>query len=239
MSGDVGDALIPARILREAALVDTRNLEIVDLLDSRGSTAAPAIAAQLGREPDALRIHLEDLERSGVIERDPDPTPASGPQSHRYRLVEPSSTAERRGHEKLVGVIARLVEKGLFSPADAEAFAKRHGADIISPDADEEEIRHVLGVLGFPTRRGDPEADAPEMRLVRCPFAATRTGEAGEDVVCRIHRGLVEGMAAHIDSRLVVDSLGPDGEAPGCRLTLSRRPRGLSGLGLGRRSRKR
>jgi predicted ArsR family transcriptional regulator len=61
-------------------------------------------------------------------------------------------------------------------------------------------VTAVLGEHGF-----EPEADGLDVRMRRCPFADV--AHESPEVVCGLHRGLVEGVLDAVDSALRVDEL--------------------------------
>jgi predicted ArsR family transcriptional regulator len=174
----------------------------------RGDTATVAgLAADLGGHPNTVRHHLGALVTDGLVTSQMgSPRPPGGPgrPAVHYRVTAAGEAALGSGAEMveeyvaLAGAFAdRLAAHGGDPGADAltvgrawgTALAARGGAAGIPPAS---RVVGLLERLGFSPA---PEVDAPGALLLRtCPLldAARRHPE----VVCQVHRGLVEGVLA-------------------------------------------
>ena len=100
----------------------------------------------------------------------------------------------------------------------------RHQGGFLATGADASGILESFARLGFAPRETGSAADAGrgrlEMRLGHCPFKDAVTVPGG-DVICRLHRGLADGIAAHVAPGSRLTAFEPeDPERAGCRVVL-------------------
>lgn len=171
----------------------------------QGGATVAGLAAHLGGHPNTVRHHLGALAADGLVtSEDPSARPPGGPgrPATHYRVTAAGEAALGSGAEMveeyvaLAGAFAdRLAAHGGDPGADAltvgrawgSAIAARGGATDVPPGT---RVVGLLERLGFSPA---PEAEAPRTVLLRtCPLldAARRHPE----VVCQVHRGLVEGV---------------------------------------------
>lgn len=219
MSGDAPRALAhpPRRRIAEA------------LAQQPGGLGVAEIAARVGLGRSAVREHLQALSDAGVVATGRDEPAGRGRPRFRYRLSDEGAPWVAVHQELVRGLVGSIVRSGADT-ADLEAFGRRQGG-FFATGAGAAGIVEALARLGFAPRPAGPPADAGRgrltLRLGRCPFHDAVMAPGGE-VVCRLHRGLADGIAAAAapGSRLT----GFDPERPvrtGCRLV-------VDGLGTGR-----
>lgn len=172
----------PARTTKDAVL----DL----LLTAPQPLDAAAVGERLGLHVTTARFHLEQLELQGLVRR----RAATERRRGRPRILySPAAAARADGsREQLIEVLARALSR----EADAGAESVRAGAlwaDAVSADAGHEDdalssLMHRLDELGFA-----PEAAREGIRLHACPFRDA--AREHPDVVCAVHRGLVQRLA--------------------------------------------
>lgn len=190
------------------------------------AAAQPLTVAQLtaafGLNHNAIRQHLAVLCRAGLVVEDLAPPSGPGRRRLRYR-VDPAAAAQWGGPNPYEQLALLLVEVLQGRPARAVGYDAGHrlaargrrgnGTDPLDAFID------LVARQGFePHLDGNP--DQPEVVLNRCPFATAAA--ADPDVVCDLHRGMVEGMADALHDDLAVsDLVVRDPRRAGCRIRLA------------------
>lgn len=218
----------PAELQRQArALGDPTRHEIFRYV---GAAAAPVGVAELtdhlGLHHNAIRQHLAKLCAAGLVEEHTAaPTGGRGRPRLVYR-VAPATHARWGGagpYERLSRLLAEMVRTG-DAPADVGRRAALR-APLVAAAVDDDPVTLVVDEMaahGFaPTvrRRGR----RTEVVLQTCPYASAAL--ADPDIVCNLHLGIAEGVAARTDGTVVVDELAVrDPRRAGCRLRLHVEP---------------
>ncbi|WP_459723528.1 helix-turn-helix transcriptional regulator [Actinophytocola sp. KF-1] len=187
------------------------------LLAVLDSLPAPVTLAELadasGLHPNTLRSHLDPLVESGAVIRAREPVSGRGRPPHRYATsgARPGPAVEVTG---LAIALAEAVTHASPSPAeDARRAGRGWGRRLAEEPGRRSAVRDVLERMGF-SPQPDP-ADVSVFRLTRCPLlAAARTAP---DVVCGVHRGLVEGLLHRTGAETGVE-LEPFAEVGACLL---------------------
>ena len=191
---------------------------------SPGGAGVQELADGLGLHVNTVRFHLDRLLAAGQVSRSAERrnrrgrprltfTASPGPQLHGgrrdYRLLA----------EMLTGLVAEL---GPEAAPRATDVGRRWGAGLTrrrsagappGPAEARRELIRVLDEVGF-APEPEPAGDASRILLRHCPFL--EAAEAHPDVVCSLHRGLMDGALAEIDAPIATDRLVPFAEAGGC-----------------------
>jgi predicted ArsR family transcriptional regulator len=166
-----------------------------------------------------VRTYLAALEAAGVVERRADPPAGRGRPSRRYRLAPDPGEQEALGHRELVRLLMGLVARAGFGADEVRSFGERQGRAIAVGGGGPDEIRAAFERLGFAPARSPGEP--AELVLGRCPFADAVEAPGGE-LVCVLHRGLAEGIAAAAAPGTEVTDLEiADPRHGGCRFVLA------------------
>jgi predicted ArsR family transcriptional regulator len=190
-----------------------------------GRSARPVGVAELtahfGFNHNAIRQHLAKLRNAGLVLEATEPPSGRGRPALSYRPLP--GAAERWGspspYEDLAGLLVELVRRG-GAPYDVgfDAGVRLAGEQGAEGDAIDV-LENVARRLGFEPHRLTRSARV-DLVLDRCPFATVAA--SAPDVVCELHRGLVEGITSTGRSatfrRLVVRSP----LRGGCRIELAR-----------------
>ncbi|HLM65472.1 MAG TPA: helix-turn-helix domain-containing protein [Acidimicrobiales bacterium] len=179
---------------------NTRYAIYLELARSPRPLATAEISESLGLHPNTVRPHLERMRDVGLLAVESDARGTVGRPQHRYSLATdaPSLGLEPATFPLLAGMLLQLAgaaglggeeaseagrDQGVADAADSERVAPN------SPCLDRLVAR--LDALGF-----DPavveEGDAATVAFTHCPFQAL--AEANPELVCSLHRGLVEGF---------------------------------------------
>lgn len=191
------------------------------------------MARRLSLHPNTLRPHLRRLEEAGLVSHELRKSDGVGRPQMLYRGVEADGDEGRDFRllaEMLLGTVQteRQVER-------ATVLAREWGEYLASQDGPKPGVRlpdrKNLSVLQSAMDRAgfDPrfrrEGSAVEVTLRRCPFRELTDDH--REVVCALHRGLLEGMLAGLQPPLELRELKPFAERGTCRMRAAP-PRGRS-----------
>lgn len=180
---------------------NTRYAIYLELARAPKPLATAEIADTLELHPNTVRPHLERMRDVGLLEVTTDAQGSVGRPQHLYALAPdaPSLGFEPPAFPVLAQMLLRLAATADIPAADAIEAGREHGAsDADRPDrvgSCAQALTAELEALGF-----DPESvtqdDHLTVAFTRCPFR--ELAEANPDLVCSLHRGLVEGF---VDAR--------------------------------------
>jgi predicted ArsR family transcriptional regulator len=180
---------------------NTRYAIYLELARAPKPLATAEIAETLDLHPNTVRPHLERMRDVGLLAVVTDARGTVGRPQHRYSLAAdaPSLGFEPPAFPALASMLLRLAATAQIPAADAIEAGREHGA----LDATRagpvgtcaEALTVELATLGF-----DPESVVDDAGLTvaftRCPFR--ELAEANPELICNLHRGLVEGF---VDTR--------------------------------------
>lgn len=200
----------PARTPTGRRLSATRAALLETLQDQPEPTSLPALVAKSGLHPNTVREHLDGLRRVGLVERTAARPSGRGRPGWLYTATPQSHEDPRPEYAGLAAALAAVIAR--TSP-DPERDARSAGADWgrrlahdtpldASQDrrqpgstggaGDEEPARRTVTELfddmGFAP---EPDHDATEVRLTRCPLL--EAAHQQPDIVCSVHLGIAEG----------------------------------------------
>lgn len=177
---------------------NTRYAIYLELARSASPLSTGDVAERLHLHPNTVRPHLERMRDAGLLTVEIDNRGAVGRPQHRY---SPASDAPSLGLEPptfplLAGLLANLAA-AVAPPTEAVAEAGRvHGRHAGAQRADAAScvaaISDELAELGFDPAFGD-DGRTTTIAFTRCPYR--ELAEAFPELVCHLHRGIVEGMA--------------------------------------------
>ena len=202
------------------------------MLDLLRATDAPlgvqAVAGRMGLHPNTARFHLDALVDAGLAARQPQARTTPGRPSMAYQAAEGGGPAGGRRYRLLAEMLTSLITGVLAEPGEAAAEAGREWGRYLTeqpppyqrPGADEavDRLNGTLKELGFA-----PETEANgtgyRINLRQCPFR--EVAEQHQDVVCRLHLGLMQGAFDQMRAPLTADRLQPFAEPALCVADLS------------------
>ncbi len=191
------DVQAPRLELLKALGDNTRYAIYLELARAPAPLATAQIADTLGLHPNTVRPHLDRMRDVGLLEVVTDTQGAVGRPQHRYSLAAdaPSLGFERPAFPVLARMLLRLAATASVPAGDAvEAGREQGSADAATRPAGTcaEALTQELAALGF-----DPASviddEGARIAFTRCPFR--ELAEANPELVCSLHRGLVEGFA--------------------------------------------
>jgi predicted ArsR family transcriptional regulator len=188
-----------ARLAVLKALGDnTRYAIYLELARSPRPLTTAEIAETLDLHPNTVRPHLERMRDVGLLDVETEARGAVGRPQHRYSLAAdaPSLGLEPPTFRVLARMLLRLAgTAGLGSEDALEAGREQGETDALAPAPDDsvtvERLVARLDALGFDPAVAHDDASAT-VAFTHCPFRDL--AESDPDVVCGLHRGMVEGF---------------------------------------------
>jgi len=216
---------------------ETRELEVHKALadDTRyrmyryiGLAGRPVSVREMSRRlalhPNTLRPHLRRLEEAGLIAREIRKTASVGRPQTMYSIRE--TEGEEADYRLLAEMLCGLVRGGR-QLQEARDLAKQWGSYMVAQGGPKPGVklpaRRNLAVLqeamakaGFQPRFRREAGAGIEITLRDCPFRDL--ADDYRDLVCTLHRGLLEGMMAGLKPSLSIKEFRPFAERGICRV---------------------
>jgi predicted ArsR family transcriptional regulator len=181
------------------------------------------MAARLSLHPNTLRPHLRRLEEAGLLAHQLRRTPGVGRPETLYRSVEPVGD-EGRDFRLLAEMLCGL----LHTRRDIEratALAREWGRYLVTQGGPKPGVRlparqnlaalqEAMARAGFEPRFRR-SGGIVEVTLRDCPFRDL--ADEYRDLVCSLHRGLLEGMLGGLKPGLTLREFRPFAERGVCR----------------------
>ncbi|HEU5363108.1 MAG TPA: helix-turn-helix domain-containing protein [Gaiellaceae bacterium] len=194
---------------------DTQREAILDALrDSHDGLDTKELAAVVGLHPNTIRWHLGVLAGQGLVADAPEQRRGRGRPSMVHRLTPEGVAHDRDEYRLLATILTGVVADDGDGEARAYEAGLRWGRHLKAgePDAD---VVELLDRQGFAA-----EADGDRIEMRRCPFYALAVGSP--QVICTLHRGIVDGAFEEAGSGESVDRLDPFVEPTLCVAHLRR-----------------
>lgn len=199
------------------------------LFELLGELAEPAttaeLAARLGLHPNGVRLHLERLERDGLLERTR-VVGGVGRPPDAWTLAPDARPGGRapRAYADLGRWLARAIRPDARARRRVEATGREIGRELTPAGQGLRDggFERLLARLGFhPSVQADEE-ERLVVKLGNCPYRdAVRENQ---DVICSLHRGITEGMLDVLAPEATLDEFVPrDPDAAGCLIEIGGR----------------
>ena len=193
------DGGIPRLDLLKTLGDNTRYAIYLELARSPKPLATADIAESLDLHPNTVRPHLERMREVGLLEVSAEVRTAVGRPQNLYALSDgaPSLGLEPPTFPMLARMLVRLAEAAGATAEDAADVGREQGQLDAVPYANAasclEALVERLDSLGFdPAVDGSDEGETAVIAFAHCPFR--ELAEAHPDLVCSLHRGMVEGF---------------------------------------------
>jgi predicted ArsR family transcriptional regulator len=214
---------------------NTRYAIYLELARSETPLATADVAESLDLHPNTVRPHLERMREIGLLSVEIDNRGTVGRPQHRYSLAAdaPSLGLEPAAFRLLARLLAGVAS--VYAPdaetvaelgraqgeVDAEALETSVPAGPTSAElaACVDALMAELADLGFDPAMAT-DGDATSIAFTRCPFR--ELAEAFPDLVCHLHRGIVEGFVTSVGGARVTDFATLVDRDP-CRVELAAR----------------
>ncbi len=178
---------------------NTRYAIYLEMARSPRPLATAEIAETLDLHPNTVRPHLERMRDLGIVDVTAAATGAVGRPQHRYAIADdaPSLGLEPPVFPLVTRILLAGAVAGGLDPDDLADAGRDHGgaaaAAADSSLACADALERELEGLGFDPARVDDDSDVT-IAFAHCPFR--ELAEAHPDLVCSMHRGMVEGFVA-------------------------------------------
>jgi predicted ArsR family transcriptional regulator len=217
----------PSPLEVHKALADDTRFRLYRYLGLSGrAVSVRELSTRLSLHPNTLRPHLRRLEEAGLVRRETRKGPATvgRPQTLYSAIVRDGR--EGRDYRLLAEILAGLATGGRARER-ASALAREWGEYLAIQGGPKPgtrlPARRTLAVLqeamaeaGFDPRFRRAGKGTVEITLRDCPFRDLL--EDHRDLVCSIHRGLLEGMLGAVRPSLSLVEFEPFAERTVCRL---------------------
>ena len=181
---------------------NTRYAIDLELVRSPAPLATADIAETLGLHVNTVRPHLERMRDVGLLEVQSDPHGGVGRPQHRYSVC-PDAPSLGLGPSPFPTLARMLLEVAGDAGLDGEdaadagreqgrADARRLGNGLPCLDV----VTRQLTEMGFDPAVVDDD-EVATVAFMHCPFSDL--AEANPDLVCGLHRGMVEGVVEAFD----------------------------------------
>jgi predicted ArsR family transcriptional regulator len=187
---------------------NTRYAIYLELARSPRPLSTSDVAESLGLHANTVRPHLERMRDVGLLESRPDTSGAVGRPQKLYSLAPdaPSLGLEPPVFPMLARMLLSMAATAGIdgeTAADAgrdEGRRMAHRVPAVAPCVDAAVA--MLDELGFDPARVDHDGTA-DVAFTHCPFADL--AEAQPDLVCSLHRGMLEGFVDEVGGAQVVE----------------------------------
>lgn len=189
---------------------NTRYAIYLEVARAPAPVPTSVIAETLGLHPNTVRPHLERMRDVGLLEVRPAPPGGVGRPQHLYSLASdaPSLGLEPPVFPLLARMLLDMSVAGGLGGAEALAAGRAQGRELAASVAGGHErsaadvVDEVSARLGFDPARVDEEGCCT-IAFANCPFADLAA--ENPELVCSLHRGLVEGTVAAVGGAEVTD----------------------------------
>ena len=194
------------------ALGDERRAAIVDELRAASDGLdVRELGERVGLHPNTVRWHLGVLADAGLVESRAADRLAPGRPRILYRLTKDAVPARQRTEEYrlLASILTGAIAEREDAALDAERNGRRWGRFLArrplplarpSRERAVEQVSKLLADQGF-----EPAFDGSRICMYRCPFHDL--AETNPEIICAVHRGMIDGTLEELDSDLRVAKL--------------------------------
>jgi len=195
-------SLAPERLAVLKALGDnTRYAIYLELVRSPSPRSTAEVAELLDLHANTVRPHLERMREVGLLDVEVDARGSVGRPQHRYCVAAgaPTLGLEPPAFPLLSRMLVELAASAGISPDDAAAAGAVQGRAMAQERPDDQTAQCGAALVAALAELGFDPATASDDQVVtvaftHCPFR--QLAEAHPEVVCNLHRGLVEGFVA-------------------------------------------
>ena len=219
----------PGSVEIHKALADDTRYRLYRYLGLSGRpVSVRELSRRLALHPNTVRPHLRRLEEAGLVSREVRKGQAVGRPQTLYQAIE-ATTGEGRDYRLLAEMLSGLFRERREIQR-AAGLAREWGQYLIARRGAKPGVRlpagrnlallqEAMAAAGFDPRFRRQGRKAVEVNLRMCPFRDLL--DEHRDLVCTLHRGLVEGMLAGLKPPMALKEFKPLAERSVCRLQAS------------------
>ena len=206
---------------------DTRFAIYRELGLSPAPRSAGELAERLGLHPNTVRPHLDRMRDAGLVEVETVHRGTVGRPQLRYSLAPgaPGLGLDPPAHTLLAGLLAALAEGQGADGTDAAGLGRRWGQRAVARRQSGQgclaALMAELDRLGFDPVESPAGGGGPRVRIdfLHCPFR--ELAEAYPELVCNLHRGIVEGVVSVTGRPGMVEDFRTLGHRDPCNVTVA------------------
>lgn len=204
---------------------NTRYAIYLELARSSVALSTADIADALDLHANTVRPHLERMRDVGLLDVEIDNRGTVGRPQHRYSVAAdaPSLGLEPSAFRLLARLLAGAAASAGMDAETVAAVGRQHGraAALARQDAADcvAALTAELAELGFDPATAEDGADT-SIAFTHCPFR--ELAEAFPELVCHLHRGIVEGFVERTGGARVLEFATLEDRDP-CRVELRAR----------------
>jgi predicted ArsR family transcriptional regulator len=205
---------------------NTRYAIYLELARSSVPLSTMEVADSLDLHPNTVRPHLERMREVGLLEVEVDSQGTVGRPHHRWSLaaeapslgLEPSAFRLLAGLLASVAAVAGVDQELVAGVGRAEGRTAGSARAAAGTQSCLEALVDELADLGFDPAVGD-DGHTTTIAFTRCPFR--ELAGAFPELVCHLHRGIVEGLVEGVpNSEVVVAAFATLADRDPCRVEL-------------------
>ncbi len=201
---------------------NTRYAIYLELARSASPRSTADIAETLGLHPNTVRPHLERMREVGLLDVQPAGRGSVGRPQHRYTVAAdaPSLGLEPATFPLLARMLVHVATAAGATSTNAAAAGAQQGRSLAegrTRGSCVAALTAALDELGFDPAVGE-EGGAVSIAFANCPFR--ELAEAHPEIVCHLHRGLIEGFVEEIGGA-GVERFGTLADRDPCQVELS------------------
>jgi predicted ArsR family transcriptional regulator len=206
-------------------LAQPTRARLYELLSEAGAPVdTTELARRLGLHRNGVRVHLERMQRDGLLIRSRVRRPTGRPRDA-WALAPDARPGGRppRAYADLVRWLARAMRADAQGRRRVEATGHSIGHEIASDAPAGATLRQVLAKLAFQPQAEHGSDGRLRLTLCNCPYRdAVRENQ---DVVCALHRGITRGLLDGLEPGAALERFVPrDPDRAGCLIEV--RPAG-------------
>ncbi|MGH2851300.1 MAG: helix-turn-helix transcriptional regulator [Solirubrobacteraceae bacterium] len=219
--------VLPAMGLEDVLAQPTR-AHLFRLLGELGRPATTVeLAKRLKLHPNGVRVHLNRLERDGLVARSRESRPRGRPRD-RWTIAPHARPGGRPpgGYRDLARWLSRVITAGRPSLRAIEATGRQIGRELAPTDtqADEHPLVSSLAALGFQPQASVDKDATLTVCVENCPYRDAVV--ENQAAICTLHRGITRGLLDVLHPNARLKAFEPrDPKTAGCIIRISGIPK--------------
>jgi predicted ArsR family transcriptional regulator len=215
---------VPAPLDAADPLSQPTRAALFRLLGELGRAATTGeLAQRLGRHPNGVRVHLERLERGGLLVRATEARPRGRPRDL-WSIAPDARPGGQAPHayRDLARWLSRAIAPPRASLRTIEATGRQIGRELAPApgDPDQNPLVPTLAALGFQPHARADEHDGVVIRLENCPYSDVVA--ENQPAICTLHRGITSGLLEVLDPGARLEEFEPrDPHLAGCTIRVT------------------
>jgi predicted ArsR family transcriptional regulator len=214
----------PPVLSPDDALSQPTRARLFALLGELGRAAGTAeLAERVGLHPNGVRVHLEHMQRDGLVTRTSDPQPRGRPRDA-WTIAPDARPGGRspRAYADVARWLARAAGSGSRGLRAIESCGREIGRELAPREGTmgEDALKVALTAHGFQPRVRARAGEDLTIALRNCPYADV--ARENQPVVCTLHEGITRGLLDVVAPEARLAGFEPrDPRVAGCLVKLT------------------